>query len=779
MSTEITPHRLTFACDDVKYVRKDRPEVWITPDKINGKMFVGYPMVSFIPGSQGMEEPIQYGRFVIDIDTQEIACQDAIKIVDWFSSVYGVDPEQWQVFLSGKKGVHLELSDKILGVEYGHKFLTLGFKRLAKDIEGELNVKLDTSMYNMGTPKPYRQPNVIRDTGTCKRQIEFNDLYEITGDDEYRIACNEPGSVWDPSDTGRNDMLAAKIQVYLQESEAQREIIRNAPVLSPDDIDRLANDIPPCIKVLANLTQWAKGNTFNDIALQLTAYAITSGRTEAEFLSGCSPFIENYPSSSLNTPAKRYENCRARFRTMSVNGNQHSCGGILSLKIPGFDCDTCPSRPATPAPTIEVMTADDLQESHLSLNIPEDVVNPGGLISLGMAALRSPGMTDIPQYNLAVVLTTLANSIAGKITAMDVWPNLYNIKCGPTSTGKTSSDKTMTRAITEACIPGFYGVTDFASGPALMRSLSESPVNMMVVDECTSMFKRYDHSDANSDGKRDALMEIYSASGGILKKVYSDARNTIIIEGPCLSLTGNATTTIFEAIKQEDFDTGTMQRFDFWCYDGPTPKRGISTEKSNDDLSKFATAIFKIRDSRPPDGNLCGMGGKFRPYAIDVTKTGRDALISWSNDVVDRCNAATSDGDKGIISRQFDLCIKYAMVHLAATRPVEALYLPLDESNIEYGKKVALMLGDWKINVLRSKVTTGDFHRRCEIFKEAIRAVVRMGKKPTLKTMRNRRPQIKNWTKRETDDVIFMVTKSGDVVVDNSQKNTIYELPKE
>ena len=771
----------TFYTDDVKMVRKNKPEVWSVV--IEGEqpelMYRGYPYVSFIPGTQGTEEPLQSDKFVIDIDSGDTACKDAIKIVDWFSQIYGVEPEQWSVFLSGKKGIHLELSDTILGVENGHRLLMLAYKRLAKDIEGELDIKLDTSMYTRGVAKPYRQPNVMRDTGTCKRQIEFDDLYEIMTQEEYIFACSSPGPVWQPEDTERNALLAGKITYYLAEAEKQQEEIANTPRISDDDLDRLAASVPECIVILAGLEKATAGNTFNDIAMQLTAYAVTAGKSESEFMGGCQKFIANYPSSSLNTLAKRMENCRARFRTMAANGNQHSCGGIKALHIPGYNCDECPAKQAGPEITVEVMSREDIQKENLSLHIPEDILNPGGLISLGMEALEVPGMSCIKQYNMPVVLTTIANAIAGKITVMGVWPNIFSIKVGPTSTGKTSADKAIKEAIEQAGVSDFYGATDFASGPALMRSLVDQPINMMVIDECTGMFRRYTKGDAVADGKRDVLMEVYSASGGIIRKVYSDSKNTMVVESPCLSMTGNATTTIFDAIKQEDFDTGVMQRFDFWAYDGQTPERGIDDGTDNVKLAEFANGIKQIRNAFPADGGGCGMGGKFAPYPLDVTPAGRIALKDWSREVVAQCNSASSDGDRGIVSRQYDLSLKFALVHIAATRPPYAIFLPMDIQDIEYGKKVATMLAHWKIHALRGKVTTGDFHAMCEIFKQAISAVQKTGKRPTFGLMANRRPQLKNWKLRDSEEVISILIKRGEIVKDETERRTAYFRTKD
>ncbi len=722
----------TYACDDVPYMRKDTPKAWITADKVNGEMFRSYPLFEFIPGTRGDEEPKHHGDFVIDIDTGEQAVVDAIKIIDHMEKVYDLGPEQWRIYLSGKKGVHLELPDTTMGMECGDILLTLAYKRLSRDIEGDLDIKLDLSMYNRGTGKPYRQPNVMRETGTCKRQIEFNDLFEITSEDDYRVACSEPGDTWEPSNTALNKSLAEKLACYLIEAGEQQETIKHAPKLEGDDLDRLALSIPPCVTVLANLS--SNGNTsstFNDVAMQLTAYAVSTGRSEASFLSGCHPFIASYPSSSLKTLGQRQENCRARYRTMAANGNQFSCGGILSLGFSGFDCAKCTVSPAGPPVSVEVMSLNDLEKLSTTLHIPDSVANPGGLISLGMQALSQPGLPDIPQYNLPVVLTTIANAIAGKIVYAGTWPNVYNIKVGPTSTGKTSSDTAVTDAINEAGVLDFYGPTDFASGPALMRSLMDNAKCMIVIDEATSLFRRYDRADPVSDGKRDALLEIFSKSGQKIKRAYSDSRNTVEIEYPCVSLTGNATPVIYDAIRQEDFDTGLMQRFDFWCYDGDMPERGRSTG-TNSKLDAFAAGIAALKNAVPTGaGNLRQF--LMVPTKLGITQKAGDTLEEWSRYVREKTNAANSDGEKGLLSRQYHLAIKYALIHLAATRPVAALFEPIDESDIEYGKEVAAMLCGWKISTAFTRVSQGDFHRQCEVFKKAIEAVMRMEKSRHLK----------------------------------------------
>lgn len=769
----------TYACDDVRFSRKDKPEAWVQLSQVNGKMYGSYPCFSFPPDSKGEEEPVRYGDFALDIDTLELACPAAVQILEYFELVYGVAPEQFRCYLSGKKGVHLELPASILGTEEGHVYLPLAYKRLAKEIEGELNVKLDTSLYCMGTGRPFRRPNIMRDTGTCKRQIDYSDLYEIETDEEYRSACSEPGPTWAPADTSLNASLSTKMAAFLAEAEKHQEALQNTRPLSDDERDRLALTIPPCVSALANLTSNnGTSATFNDVAIQLTAYAITTGKTEQEFLDGCHVFIANYPSTSLNTHQKRLDNCRARYRTMAANGYQHSCGGIKALRLGGFDCKKCEAMPNGPIPTVEVMTRDEINSENTSLVIPEEISNPGGLISLGMKGLPMVGAPDIPQFTLATVFTVIARAIAGKLTFEGVWPNVYNIKVGSTSLGKTSTDKAMRRSIEATVGSEFYGPTGFASGPALMRTLSATPKTMLALDECTHLFKRYtQHADPLSDGIRDALLEIYSGSGMPIRKVYADASKSIAVDFPCVSLTGNATPVILDAIREEDFLTGFMQRVDLWNYDGQAVQRR-TIDQENKDIAAFAQGLTKVFCSRPPvDGNMVDTSKV--PHDLKAEPDCTEALLAWSAKVVSDCNEVADEGAKGIISRTYDLAIKYAMIHMAGTRPIESLYEPMRLENLQYGIAVAKMLSNWKLYTLVLRISHGDFHQDCETFKSAIAAAMKTGKRTTFKVLANRRPRLKNWRRKDSEEVIAVLVKRGEVVLDDSKKPTAYLLARQ
>ena len=578
----------TYVCDTPKYSRKGKPERWVKVSDAKQKMFRSYPFFEEIPSEEN-PNPKRYGDLVFDIDTGNTACQDAIKIIDYFESVFGVEYLQWRVYLSGKKGVHLELHDEICGMGFGAVWLPLAYKTLAKQVEGDLGgITLDTSMYNTGTGKPYRQPNIMRDCGTCKRQIEVDQLYEIVGDEDYSSACSEPGPIWEPEDTATNKILADKLSFYLAEAEKHQEILAETPQLSERETEQLRKNEPPCVAFLRRATSMPRsGATYNDVAMQLTGYAVSSDISEQQFLSACSDFIYRYPSTSLTTPEKRLSNCRDRYRCMSANGNGFTCGGILSLGFSSwdFDCSKCNFKRNKAEVAIK-----EPEESSITLELPGEIINPGGLISECMTAMRQGGLPDIPQYNFPVVIAVLARAISGKMTLEGYWPNLYLMKIGPTSSGKSSSDKYMHDRL--GGIENFYGPSDFASGPALLRSLVDRPNVLSAIVEATKLFRRYRTANPIADEKKDVLMELHTKTGGYYEKAYANQKDSIKINFPCVTVTGNATPVIFENIKEEDFETGMMQRFDFFCYDGKILNRGRSSILKSESISKRIQELF-------------------------------------------------------------------------------------------------------------------------------------------------------------------------------------------
>ncbi len=421
--------------------------------------------------------------------------------------------------------------------------------------------------------------------------------------------------------------------------------------------------------------------------------------------------------------------------------------------------------------TIEVLTKEDCIGVDDSLQIPAEAI-PGGLIEAGVRALEG----DILQYSLPLVLTVISRAIAGKISLNGVYPNVFNIKVGGTSTGKTASDRKFLRCLE---IKDFVSVNDIASGPGLWRAIAKNPHGMGFFDEVSSLFQRATAKggvDMITEGKSTALLDVFSRSGETFKKSFGDPKNALEIHNPCFSLIGNATPTIFDAIEARDFETGLMQRFDFWVYDGPIKQKPLLINSRYFEKTKaFIARLESIMATPQPDQSLRGLIKSC--VDLSVTDGALNKIQEYSKYITEEANKADSDGMTGFISRRFDLALKYALIHHAS---MAELFSDITDQDIKYGILIAEMLGGWKSNVLPEKVVTGEFHKDCKIFKAAIKAALKVGRdKPTFKQLANRKPRLKNWTPKYSEAVIQVLKKRGEIITKEGRKATQYFLTKE
>lgn len=425
--------------------------------------------------------------------------------------------------------------------------------------------------------------------------------------------------------------------------------------------------------------------------------------------------------------------------------------------------------------TIECMSQEDCCEMDDSLVIPSDLTLPG-LIGQGLDALEG----DIIQYSLPLVLTVISRAIAGKISLNGTHPNVFNIKVGGTSTGKTATDKKFLRCLD---IPDFVSMNDAASGPGIWRAVSENPQGMGFFDEVSSIFIRHTRGgvDTTAEGKITTMLDLYSRSGEDFTKVFGDSKNSLHIQNPCVSMIGNATPTIFDAIQLKDFETGLMQRFDFWSYDGPIKEKPLLIGSNYFQKTKiFIRELQRIMSARPVVPEMETLATLIKGCVdLKATKKAITKIKEYSKFITEESNKADSEGEIGFISRRFDLSLKYALIHHAAVNGAEGVFDEISLEDVTWGIQVAEMISGWKLRVLSTKVVSGDFHRDCEVFKEAVRSAIKAGRKPSFSYMASRRTKLKDWQIKYSESIIGVLKKRGEIIIkEGSRGTTLYYLPK-
>lgn len=442
-----------------------------------------------------------------------------------------------------------------------------------------------------------------------------------------------------------------------------------------------------------------------------------------------------------------------------------------------------------------ICTAQDLitETNNNSTYFPECIYQNKGLISLGLNALSGWSGSEIIQYNLPVVLIHISTAIAGKIRCGNVHPSFLFVKLGHTSTGKSEADKAIIQKLSERMdlkevkkdsegkdeiISKIYGANDIASGPGFLRSVQKSPLGLLSLDEIAYLFcRQVSGFDSNSSGKIKEILEISTSPGRQKIRPYADGSKNITIDYPVINLIGNAPIKkIFSSFTLDDLSSGLIPRFEFFCYDGPIPYRNKS-DLYNIDGDLFVNRIADLKNHIRPQDEKNVMSYFFKE-AVDVGMTYDASILKekYGRDITDRCNKEDDDGVRGLMSRQFDAIIKFALIHAASTRELTDIYNPIEVVDMEWGKQLSDILTEWKVNILAKNISSGNFDSMCQDFLEAAKSCIKQGKKPSGKIMIHRRPALKNLTPKQWDEVVKVLRARGQIIVKEEKKTLYYPI---
>ncbi|OGS40514.1 MAG: hypothetical protein A3K77_00785 [Euryarchaeota archaeon RBG_13_31_8] len=418
---------------------------------------------------------------------------------------------------------------------------------------------------------------------------------------------------------------------------------------------------------------------------------------------------------------------------------------------------------------IEIISIKKLKEqSNLSLDLSNEILYP----PLIKEAIKAFG-DNIVQYTYPAIISILSRAIAGKIKYEMVWPSFYNIKLGGTSTGKTKIDSIIKQAVIDVGLLNFYGSSDYSSDIGLLREMEDQNQTLICLDEASFIFKRYEKNNSYIDAKIKTLLELQTNAGLEYKRSYADKKKNIYIQYPCIILSGNATPTIFNDLQLDDFESGLMQRFDFWYYNGL-----IQYQKNEPDYEaiknfiKKIKVIYEIKNNQ--ENNLYGLINPCKD--ISITKEAKITLNNYSKKIIDECNNNDNEGEKGLISRKYNNSIKYALIHIAASRKSEDIFNPIDNNNIEYGIFISELLCNWKLDFLTQKVKAGDFDICCQWFIDGVASAMKTGQNPTGALLVNRKQKLKKLKPREWDDIVKVLKARQKIITKEINGKTCYFL---
>ena len=232
-----------------------------------------------------------------------------------------------EVFLSGKKGLHLFISpvcfmEKQLAV---HKLPAI-YKEIAFTLAVDT---VDFAVYSSRRGRMLRTHYNQRDNGNYKVQISVSELLSLTVP-SYAALCAAPRPL-QPCQPHFCPKLALLSEGVRQKVSAQRRV-KHKPV----DPATLAKHLPTVERLMRG-DNLREGLGFNKIAIQLAIYAREAKLSEDRFIADCQGLLDNHVSDGYryNTKVKREHELRRMFTYLEDNsGYDYSIGPIRSMLQP-------------------------------------------------------------------------------------------------------------------------------------------------------------------------------------------------------------------------------------------------------------------------------------------------------------------------------------------------------------------------------------------------------------------------------------------------------------
>lgn len=287
-------------------------------------------------------DAIKYvGPLYFDLDGEPEERQDVINSAKELLAklqAKGVDIDSINIFLSGKKGVHIEVPQQT----FMSRVSNTGVQSLPH-IYREMVIAFDVPfcdmrVYSRKRGRMWRSPNVKRSNGMYKVAVTADELLSLDVDGYDRL-CSSPRAALPlnaPSYSGEMALLFSVSSEKIQKASAKRKANKNAGKEIENLRKKFGTEWPETAINIFNGTIVDPEAGWNRVSFQVALLATALGKSEAELLEAAQPLFESHKSDSdrYNTPAKRRRDLRNMFRYVSDSPTmEYSSGGLLSIVL--------------------------------------------------------------------------------------------------------------------------------------------------------------------------------------------------------------------------------------------------------------------------------------------------------------------------------------------------------------------------------------------------------------------------------------------------------------
>ena len=319
------------------------------------------------------EEKIKYlGPAYFDLDGPDIGqvVDSGRDLVSQLIKEHRIPEDAIRVYLSGKKGLHILVHEKVFGLTTPKLFLPHAWLRFAKRFDSPF---IDTNVYSLLKGRMWRCCGVQRpDNGKYKVPITLAELKTLTAEGYDELVSQPRPEFAAPDDfevvPTLNTFLTAALESSKVAWRAQQKALGSITV---DDL-RNVEGIPGCIQKLITEGDCPE-SSWNQASMQLAGYiaARYDIEEEDEYMQELvTPFVTNVHSSSRPSEGVRRAEMRSQLRRAFSGRTRFSAGGIIkTLGRPCGGCVIC-----TPQDSRTETKETDLYDSATHIKITDDGV---------------------------------------------------------------------------------------------------------------------------------------------------------------------------------------------------------------------------------------------------------------------------------------------------------------------------------------------------------------------------------------------------------------------
>ncbi|WP_422451944.1 hypothetical protein [Endozoicomonas sp. ALC066] len=283
------------------------------------------------------------GPLYFDIDCKEDIYQtirSGRTLVDRLVDL-GVEEADIEVYLSGSKGLHVIVGQKVFSAGRPVKRLPAIYKEIAMEL---FTFGMDMQVYCEGRGNAFRIPSVKRDDGFYRTRITHDELLDLT-EEGYRALVSKPRNITFPAPVEKE---SAELVAIFQ--EAQKEVSRKqkewseAPELSDEDLQLIATDAPPCVDQLVEAKKVSGMASYNQLSMQLATYLVRVKAPADKSDHLVDLLAKNGTSSSYTSEVAKREHTQGVLQYVKSSPQvKFNCGAMKSI-LKTNPCSSCKLR---------------------------------------------------------------------------------------------------------------------------------------------------------------------------------------------------------------------------------------------------------------------------------------------------------------------------------------------------------------------------------------------------------------------------------------------------